>query len=126
MRLEGGPAVWHGPEPDVYRPPVVTPDDRPYVWCRWQAGDSAASGTMIRVAVWIDYDTECICAYVLLPGCDLVAAASSFPILAVAVEREVLARLPAFVSAEVGYLHVGCLRQPIDRDWLRQRLEEAV
>jgi len=81
---------------------------------------------MIRVAVWVDYDTEVICAYILLPGCELEAAASNFETLALAIEDQMVSYLPSFVSLEIGYLHVGCLKQPVNRQWLLQRLEQAV
>ena len=78
---------------------------------------------MIRVAVWIDLETEFNCAYVLLPGSDLEAAASTFQMLTAAIEDQVLARVPASDRLEVGYLDVGCLQRPVNRHWLRQRLE---
>jgi hypothetical protein len=81
---------------------------------------------MIRVAVWVDYDTEFVCAYILLPGCELEAAASNFQSLALAIEDQVVSYLPSFVSLEIGYRHFGCLKQPVNRQWLRQRLEQAV
>jgi len=81
---------------------------------------------MIRVAVWIDLETEFNCAYALLPGSALEAAASTFQMLAAAGEEQVLARSPASDQLEVGYLDVGCLRQPVNRHWLQQQLEHAV
>lgn len=81
---------------------------------------------MVKVAVWIDAESECNCAYILLPTSDLEAAASTFLMLAAVVEDQVLARLPAADCREVGYLDVGCLRRPVDRHWLRQRLAWAV
>jgi hypothetical protein len=82
-------------------------------------------GLVVRVAVWIDAETELSCGYILLPGRAFTATGSSFPILALAIERQLRSLLPPFVCFEVAYLHLGCLRRPIHQPFLRHRLEQA-
>ena len=80
---------------------------------------------MVRVAAWIDAETELSCGFVVLPGHEFVAAGSSFPVLALAIEELLTSLLPAFIYFEVAYLHLGCLRRPIHRPFLRHTLERA-
>ncbi len=80
---------------------------------------------MVRVAVWVDAETELICGYASLRGQDLVGSASSFSALAFAMEAQLSFVLPALGCFEVGYLHLGCLRSPIPSSVLRQALARA-
>jgi hypothetical protein len=80
---------------------------------------------MVRVAVWVDAESELICGYASLPGEDLVGSASSFAVLASAIEDQLSSVLAGGSGMEVGYLHLGCMRQPVRRSVLQQALARA-
>lgn len=81
---------------------------------------------MIRAAVWVDAETELLCAYVLLPDREFIASASCFRILADAIEHQAGQAVPEFIAFELGFLHVGTLLRPVYYDALRSRLARAI
>lgn len=81
---------------------------------------------MVRVAVWLDTETELLCAFVLLPGAEFSAVGSCFAALAEAIEHEVARSLPQPATVEIGFLHLGPLPAPVLEPALRRRLERAI
>ena len=81
---------------------------------------------MIPVAVWVDAETEFVCAYVLVPGHDFIVSATCFSILAAAIEHQAGQAVPEFIGFELGFLHLGTLPRPVYYDSLRRQLERAI
>ena len=80
---------------------------------------------MIRVATWIDAETEVQCAFVALSGHQFVVAGSCLGLLEEVVKWEVRQHLPGCLDFELGFVDLGWLRRPVSYEALARRVASA-